>query len=104
MSVKEIIEEKLSNALNPVYLEILDESYMHSSGPGAESHFKVTVVTDAFDTLSLIKRHREINRILADELNSSIHALAIHAHTSSEWERKGNQVPDSPACMGGSKR
>lgn len=39
-SMQDTIERKLIEALSPVYLEVINESHMHS-GPATESHFKV---------------------------------------------------------------
>ena len=49
------IVEKLSEALNPSHLQVINESHMHSVPKGSETHFKVVVVTKSFDGLPLIK-------------------------------------------------
>jgi BolA protein len=103
MSVQEIIERKITDHLNPVYLEVRNESYMHSVPPGSESHFKVTVVSDKFEGKMLVARHRLLNETLAEELTGPVHALSLHTMTPSEWAEKGGNVPDSPPCHGGSK-
>ena len=94
------IEEKLTAALSPVHLEVLNESYMHNVPEGSESHFKVTVVSSEFDGKLLVKRHRLVNEILAEELAGSVHALAMHTYTPAQWEARGGS-PDSPNCKGG---
>ncbi|MFV0576155.1 MAG: transcriptional regulator BolA [Vibrio sp.] len=99
--IQEIIERKLHTALNPIHLEVLNESYMHNVPPGSESHFKVVVVSEQFDDKRLIARHRVINGILADELAEHIHALSIHAYTEVEWQINSGVVPTSPKCAGG---
>lgn len=101
MSVQRQIEAKLTKDLAPSYLEVENESHMHS-GPAAESHFKVTIVSDAFEGMRLLARHRRVNNALALELATQIHALAIHTYTPEEWQTKG-MSPKSPACRGGSK-
>lgn len=98
------IEAKLISELSPDYVDVKDESYMHASGPDAQSHFKVTLVAESFEGSRLIQRHRAVNEVLADELRHQIHALALHTYTPKEWESKFGQVPDSPACRGGSKK
>jgi BolA protein len=85
VDIKTSIESKLSSALQPEFLQIENESHMHG-GPATESHFKLTVVSNKFDNLMLIKRHREIYRLLADELAGDVHALALHTYTPSEWQ------------------
>ena len=49
MNRKETIEQKLREAFSPLHLEVADESHMHSVPEGAQSHFKVTVVSERFD-------------------------------------------------------
>ncbi|MEF1336688.1 BolA/IbaG family iron-sulfur metabolism protein [Vibrio rotiferianus] len=101
--IQEIIEKKLHSELQPSYLKVINESYMHNVPPGSESHFKVIVVCNAFDGQRLIGRHRQVNQILADELDNHIHALAIHTYTDAEWHEQQNGAPDSPMCMGGGR-
>lgn len=104
MTRKARIEQALSGSLSPTHLEVTDESHMHSVPEGAESHFKVLVVSDAFADERLVGRHRKVNALLRGELDSGLHALAIHAWTPEEWfEKGGGRAPESPLCMGGSK-
>lgn len=49
------IREKLTKDFTPYHLEIINESYMHSVPKGSETHFKVVIVSDKFDKLSLIQ-------------------------------------------------
>ena len=83
MRVAETIERKLTDAFAPEQLVIEDQSHLHAGHAGArpegETHFRVKVVSPAFQGTSLIERHRMINDILADELETSVHALAIKA-------------------------
>lgn len=102
MSRKSLIEQTLSDALSPMHLEVVDESHMHSVPEGAESHFKITVVSDGFEGERLISRQRKINQLLAGEFQKGLHALALHTWTPQEWFDKGGKVPDSPPCLGGS--
>jgi len=102
MKKQQIITEKLNQAFSPEHLEVIDESHMHSGPADGESHFKVIIVSDDFSGKMLIARHRLVNKILEEELNGGIHALALHTMTMEEWFKKGN-APDSPPCAGGSK-
>jgi BolA protein len=74
---------------------------MHS-GPATDSHFKVTLVSSAFDGVRTVARHQKVYGILSDELAGPVHALSLHLHTPEEWQTDST-IPDSPACMGGSK-
>lgn len=103
MQVKAFIEQQLNNELAPDYLEVLDESYMHNVPDGAQSHFKVTIVSKAFEDKRLIARHREVNALLAEALAGPVHALAMHTYTPAEWQKRNQTSVDSPACLGGSK-
>ncbi|RUO65765.1 transcriptional regulator, BolA protein family [Pseudidiomarina planktonica] len=104
MSIYLQIEDKLVDAFTPSHLEVVNESHMHSSGAGAESHFKVVLVSQKFTGERLLNRHRAVNKVLADELLNHIHALALHTYTEEEWKDLFNGAPMSPPCMGGSKR
>lgn len=103
MTVQQRIAEKLTAALDPVHLDVVNESHMHSVAPGSETHFKVLVVSPAFDSKSLIERHRAVNGALADELKNGVHALTIRALTPQQWEADGAAGFKSPPCLGGSK-
>ncbi|AEY00948.1 BolA protein [Oceanimonas sp. GK1] len=99
MSMQSTIEHKVREALSPEHLEVINESYMHRVEPGSETHFKLVVVSNAFDGQRLLARHRTLNTLLADELAGGVHALALHTLTPAEWRERGG-VPDSPNCMG----
>ncbi|MDF2154380.1 BolA/IbaG family iron-sulfur metabolism protein [Vibrio sp. CAU 1672] len=100
--IQQIIENKLHSELQPSYLKVVNESYMHNVPPGSESHFKVIVVSDVFEGQRLVGRHRQVHQILSYELEEKIHALAIHTYTEAEWKAEQDGAPDSPMCMGGS--
>ncbi|BAN68547.1 BolA family protein [endosymbiont of unidentified scaly snail isolate Monju] len=103
MRMQERIEQALKDAFAPLHLEVLDESHMHNVPEDAQSHFKVTLVAEAFAGQSLIQRHRAVNQVLAGEIMDAIHALALHTMTPEEWFAKGGQLSDSPPCLGGGK-
>ena len=101
MTVAAIIEKKLIDAFQPSHLDVINESNNHNVPPGSESHFKVVIVAKAFEGERLIKRHRLINAVLAEELAEKIHALALHTYTESQWqEQYANNTPRSPNCLG----
>ena len=100
--MQQIIEQKLT-PLVPIFLDIINESHMHNVPPGSESHFKVIIVSDAFDGKRPVVRHQMVYQLLTQELQQQIHALALHTYTQQEWQNQQNKVPDSPVCKGGSK-
>ena len=101
MIIHERIKAKLTATFAPSYLEVVNESFMHSVPQGSESHFKVVIVSEQFACKRLIGRHRAVNKALADELAEHIHALAIHTYTEQEWQTLQQSSPDSPNCLGG---
>jgi BolA protein len=89
MSARDRIADKLTEAFAPARLEVVDESHLHAGHaghrPSGETHFRVTIVAEAFRGKSRIARHRMVNATLADELKpGGVHALAIHAAAPGE--------------------
>jgi BolA family transcriptional regulator, general stress-responsive regulator len=86
--VKQTITNKLRETFTPESLDVIDESHLHEghSGhrPGGETHFRIYIVSRAFEGKSRIERHRMINSTLAAELAGSVHALAIKAQAPGE--------------------
>ena len=89
MSMKQTIESKLGEALTPAHLVVKDESHMHNVPDGAESHFNVFVVADAFEGKRLVARHQAVYAVLKEELAGRIHALALKTITPAEWAAQG---------------
>jgi BolA protein len=83
MSVKDRITAKLSAALSPEKLAVIDESEQHRGHggwrEGGETHFRVDIVSGAFAGKSRLERHRIVNALLAEELAGPVHALAVQA-------------------------
>jgi stress-induced morphogen len=100
--IEQQIQRKLRDRLAPAILEIENESSKHSVPPGSETHFKVVVVSDAFEGKTLVERHRLVYQALDDELRSGVHALTITSRTPAEWQETAAVVA-SPPCLGGSK-
>jgi BolA protein len=98
LSVQDDIEKKLS-VLSPIHIEVLNESHMHSVPENSETHFKVVLVSEEFEGQRAVKRHQRIYGLLESELAGTVHALALHLYTATEWR---GESPESPNCMGGS--
>src|SRR3954462_14126116 len=99
MDRAERIRSTLTAALAPSQLDVENESRMHNVPAGSETHFKVVVVSDAFEGLGLVDRHRRVNAALADELKSGLHALTIRALTPAQWNEQGAAGFQSPQCL-----
>lgn len=103
MQVQQRVHQKITQAFEPSYIELLNESYKHSVPKNSETHFKLTLVSKNFASLSKIKRHQQVYAVLADDLQNPIHALALHLYTEDEWQAIQETSPQSPDCLGGSK-
>ena len=88
MSVKDAITNRLREASSPESLDVTDESHLHEGHAGhragGETHFRVYIVSNAFQGKSRIERHRMINAVLVAELAGPIHALALTPHAPGE--------------------
>ncbi len=83
------IRDRLTRALQPEALEIIDESAKHAGHAGAASgggHFIVQIVAAAFQDKPLIQRHRLVYEALGDMMRRDIHALSIQAMTPGEFQ------------------
>ncbi len=79
----EALRQRLA-PLDPVSLEILDDSVKHAghTSAGGGGHYRLTVVSDAFAGKSLVERHRMVYQLLDDLIRSNeIHAVSIKACT-----------------------
>ena len=95
-TMKTTIEQRLSSAFNPVFLEVQNDSHLHK-GPATDSHFKATIVSSSFDGQSLVNRQRSVYRTL-NQIMPNIHALQLHTYTLEEWQTRKKQVAQSSAC------
>jgi BolA protein len=88
MNVKERIEHRLGEALQPLKLEVVDESDKHAGHSGAreggETHFRVRVVSESFAGKRSVQRHRMVYDALRDEIAGGVHALALTTLTPEE--------------------
>ena len=83
MRTTDAIRDRLTAALAPTRLDLVDESARHAGHAGArpqgESHFRVTVVADAFRDRSRVDRQRMVFAALGDLMQHDILALAFTA-------------------------
>jgi BolA protein len=89
-----LIHERLTQSLDPLALEIVDESTRHAGHAGAASgggHFIVQIVSQAFQGKNLIQRHRLVYAAVDDLMHTEIHALSIEARTLEESQPTDQQ-------------
>ena len=81
------IERLLRDALAPIDLLVKDQSHLHAGHAGAQDgkgHFEVTIVSDGFNGVGRIGRHRMVYAALGEFMATDIHALRINAFSPSE--------------------
>ncbi len=83
------ITRRLTEALGPTHLQVIDDSEKHRghggyNPNGGESHFTVEIESPAFSGMSRVARQRAVNQALADLLVERVHALAIKARAPGE--------------------
>ncbi len=86
--VEEAIRHALLAALQPVELQVINESHLHAghrSSPGTgDSHFRVEIASEKFNGLRAVAQHRLVNEALAHLIGKPIHALALKTSTPTE--------------------
>ena len=78
------LEQRLRETLQPVTLEVVDESFQHNghagaNGTGFGTHFRVRITSHLFTGKSAVTRHRLVYDALQDFMDQGLHALAIEA-------------------------
>jgi BolA protein len=84
------IREKLNATFSPAACQLVDESHLHAGHAGAATgagHYRLTIVSDRFEGLNRIARHRLVYDSLREMMQSEIHALTIIAVAPSEESR-----------------
>jgi len=99
LSIQKAIENKLTAHFSPERLVVINESHLHAGHhhvhegreeqfeANGETHFRVRIVSKAFEGMSRVERHRAVNTLLADELKGGVHALAIEPSAPGEPTR-----------------
>lgn len=90
--VADSMRRKLAAELQPLRLDIADNSEQHAghggyrgrAGYSGETHFTIEVVSQRFEGLTSIKRHRLVYGILDQEMRSPVHALSLITKTPAE--------------------
>ncbi|MBB3976776.1 BolA protein [Rhizobium azooxidifex] len=89
MTITSRIEYRLTEALSPERLEVVNESHLHAGHqPGfdgaGETHMRIRVISAQFVGKTLIARHRMVNDLVREEFDAGLHALAIEAAAPGE--------------------
>lgn len=80
------IRSAVERELSPTHVEIIDDSAAHAGHAGARSggHYRLTVVSAAFEGRTQLQRHRLVYAAVGPLMNGAVHALNIVARTPAE--------------------
>ncbi|HRO02679.1 MAG TPA: BolA family protein [Terricaulis sp.] len=82
------IKAQLGPRFTPVALELSDDSAKHAghagAAPGGETHYRLRLVSPAFEGLSRVARQRLVYEALREEFESGLHALSLDLKTPAE--------------------
>jgi BolA protein len=88
MNIEQAIQSIIEQEFSPVHFALINESYKHKGHAGddgsGQTHFKLMVVSGAFDGLSRVDRQRLVNVALKDLFSSGLHALSVSLKAPSE--------------------
>jgi BolA protein len=100
MIIQTEIDQQLKGNIDIHHMTLENESHMHNVPAGSESHFKLVLVSDAFEGKRLVQRHQLVYAVLQEQM-TKIHALAMHLYSINEWSERNALAPTSPECHGG---
>ncbi|WP_168464142.1 BolA family protein [Wolbachia endosymbiont of Ctenocephalides felis wCfeT] len=91
MDIIRTIEEKIRSSINVVNIDVIDESTRHAghhfTSSASSSHIKLILISDDFNEMGTLKRHKLIYDLLNSEIEL-IHAISLHLYTQSEYNLK----------------
>jgi BolA protein len=88
---RQLIAHRIEDKLGPAHLEVIDDTAAHAGHPGllmqeGGGHFRIQVVAEAFEGLSLIDQHRLIHDAVGYPMEGRIHALDIKTIPPSRYQ------------------
>ncbi|KAJ1980817.1 BolA domain UV induced protein Uvi31 [Dimargaris xerosporica] len=84
------MRRKIEAQFAPTQLDVVNESHLHAHHEAMrgveskETHFRLTIVSSAFQGLKPLQRHRAVYEVLRDELNDGVHALSLKTRIPEE--------------------
>lgn len=76
----ETVESEITDALEEARVAVQDMT-------GEGDHFRVLVVSEAFEGLPMVKQHQLVYDALGDSMEEEIHALGLKTYTPEEWQK-----------------
>ncbi|MGQ9838281.1 MAG: BolA family protein [Cyanobacteriota bacterium] len=91
MITPEQLRQHLTEKLQAIHAKVEDESHRHVGHAGrrdplgAGGHYRVEIVSPLFAGKTTLQQHRLVYGALAEQMGSSIHALALQTYSPEQW-------------------
>ncbi len=88
-AIKITLQEKIGATI----VEITDRSDLHKhhqgrmNAPVGSGHYDAIVVSEEFAGKTMMQQHRMVYAALADQMQTTIHALSLKTYTSEQWQK-----------------
>ncbi|APS00812.1 BolA family protein [Pajaroellobacter abortibovis] len=96
MKLQRQVESILRELLHPIYLKVENESQLHAGPSDRETHFNIVIVSNRFQGMNSVERHRYVYESLKDEFQRGLHALTLQTVTEEQWV--DSRAIESPPC------
>lgn len=83
----DLFKSALEKALSPSFLEFRDDSHLHIGHQGSQGgagHYSLEIISEKFQGMNRLQRHRLVYDALKAWFPKEIHALIINAKTLDE--------------------
>ncbi len=95
--MRDALEARLREKLDPIHLEVIDESHLHAGHAGARDgggHYRAVIVSERFAGLNRVRAQQLVYGLVEDWMGREIHALSMKTFTPEAWEEAGGQAED----------
>ena len=88
-TIKSTLQEKIGATI----IEIADRSEQHKhhqgrmNAPVGSGHYDAIIVAESFTGKTMMQQHRMVYAALADQMQTTIHALALKTYTPEQWQQ-----------------
>lgn len=90
------IKNRIASKIQDCKIEIIDESHLHAGHKNnvhGSAHFKAVIISEHFENLNLIERHKKIYAILGKDMGTTIHAFSMKTFTPDEYNSTFKKQP-----------
>ncbi|PZU96739.1 MAG: BolA family transcriptional regulator [Pseudanabaena sp.] len=93
--IKDILQDKLG----AVIVEIADRSDLHKhhqgrmNAPVGSGHYDAIIVAESFAGKTMMQQHRMVYAALAEQMQTTIHAIALKTYTPEQWQQIEQSQP-----------